>query len=64
MYNMMPLIRSLTFFQTVTAQVESADLVFLVSLLQQTGANIKIHNCDVTVSRLRGQVNRLFVNCY
>lgn len=48
-------------FQTVTAQVESADLVFLVSLLQQTGANIKIHNCDVTVNKLKGQVNNAVV---
>ena len=61
---MMSHIHLLPSFQTVTAQVESADLVFLVSLLQQTGANIKIHNCDVAVSRLRGQVNRLVANYY
>jgi hypothetical protein len=41
---------------TITSHVESSDLTFLVSTLQQSGSTIKVSNCDVTLHKLAGQL--------
>lgn len=52
-------IESFVFLQTVRADVECSECVLQVALIQQTATSVKVSNCDVSLTKLSGQVSSI-----